>query len=76
MNDGADVVDIGMAVTEEVYFASLYLDVDGGIEVTASHNPIDFKEMELFARSELPISGNSGLKNSGACRSISVCCIP
>ena len=42
---GADVIDIGMVGTEEVYFATSYLEADGGIEVTASHNPIDYNGM-------------------------------
>ena len=62
MAAGADVVDIGMVGTEEVYFASFYLDVDGGIEVTASHNPIDYNGMKLVRRGALPISGDSGLR--------------
>ena len=39
MDAGCDVIDLGMTGTEEVYFAAFHLDVDGGIEVTASHNP-------------------------------------
>jgi phosphomannomutase/phosphomannomutase/phosphoglucomutase len=58
---GAEVLDIGMTGTEEVYFASFYLDVDGGIEVTASHNPIDYNGMKLVGRGAQPISGDSGL---------------
>jgi phosphomannomutase/phosphomannomutase/phosphoglucomutase len=58
---GADVIDIGMVGTEEIYFASFYLDVDGGIEVTASHNPIDYNGMKLVGRGAVPISGDSGL---------------
>lgn len=58
---GADVIDIGMVGTEEIYFASFYLDVDGGIEVTASHNPMDFNGMKLVGKGALPISGDSGL---------------
>lgn len=58
---GADVIDIGMTGTEEVYFASFHLDVDGGIEVTASHNPIDYNGMKLVGRGAVPISGDSGL---------------
>ena len=58
---GGNVVDIGMAGTEEVYFASFYLDVDGGIEVTASHNPIDYNGMKLVGRGAQPISRDSGL---------------
>jgi phosphomannomutase/phosphomannomutase/phosphoglucomutase len=62
MDGGADVIDIGMTGTEEIYFAAFYLDVDGGIEVTASHNPMDFNGMKLVARGALPISGDTGLK--------------
>lgn len=58
---GAEVIDIGMTGTEEVYFASFYLDVDGGIEVTASHNPIDYNGMKLVGHGAQPISGDSGL---------------
>jgi phosphomannomutase/phosphomannomutase/phosphoglucomutase len=62
MDSGCDVVDLGMTGTEEIYFAAFHLDVDGGIEVTASHNPIDFNGMKLVARGAKPISGDSGLK--------------
>lgn len=63
MDGGADVIDIGMTGTEEVYFAAFHLDVDGGIEVTASHNPMDYNGMKLVGRGALPISGDTGLKN-------------
>lgn len=62
MDAGADVIDLGMTGTEEVYFAAFHLDVDGGIEVTASHNPIDFNGMKLVRRGAEPISGDTGLK--------------
>lgn len=62
MDGGADVVDIGMTGTEEVYFAAFHLDVDGGIEVTASHNPMDYNGMKLVLRGAVPISGDTGLK--------------
>src|SRR5713101_7013203 len=42
MDAGSDVLDIGLAGTEEIYFAAFHLDVDGGIEITASHNPLDY----------------------------------
>lgn len=58
---GADVIDIGMVGTEEIYFAAFHLDVDGAIEITASHNPIDYNGMKLVARGAVPISGDSGL---------------
>lgn len=59
---GVDVIDIGMTGTEEIYFSAFHLDVDGGIEVTASHNPIDYNGMKFVGRYALPISGDSGLK--------------
>ncbi|MBU3903142.1 MAG: phosphomannomutase CpsG [Gammaproteobacteria bacterium] len=62
MDGGADVIDIGMVGTEEIYFAAFHLDVDGGIEVTASHNPMDYNGMKLVARGAVPISGDTGLK--------------
>ncbi|WP_338517626.1 phosphomannomutase CpsG [Alteromonas gracilis] len=58
---GADVLDIGMAGTEEIYFATKHLGVDGGIEVTASHNPIDYNGMKLVKADSVPISGDTGL---------------
>jgi len=61
MDAGCDVVDLGMTGTEEVYFAAFHLDVDGGIEVTASHNPIDYNGMKLVRSGARPISGDTGL---------------
>ena len=61
LDSGTDVLDLGMTGTEEIYFASFHLDVDGGIEVTASHNPIDFNGMKLVGRGARPISGDTGL---------------
>lgn len=58
---GADVIDIGMVGTEEIYFATSHLGVDGGIEVTASHNPIDYNGMKLVKKGSAPISGDTGL---------------
>jgi phosphomannomutase len=63
MDGGADVIDIGMTGTEEVYFAAFHLDVDGGIEVTASHNPMDYNGMKLVRRGARPVSGDTGLKD-------------
>ncbi|GGO79496.1 phosphomannomutase [Marinobacterium nitratireducens] len=59
---GVDVIDIGMVGTEEIYFATVHLDVDGGIEVTASHNPIDYNGLKLVREGSRPISGDTGLK--------------
>lgn len=61
MDAGVDVIDIGMTGTEEVYFATFHLGVCGGIEVTASHNPLDYNGMKLVQKGAKPISGDSGL---------------
>jgi phosphomannomutase len=58
---GVDVLDIGMVGTEEIYFATSHLGTDGGIEVTASHNPIDYNGMKLVREGSRPISGDTGL---------------
>jgi phosphomannomutase len=58
---GADVIDIGMVGTEEVYFATSHLQADGGIEVTASHNPIDHNGMKPIREGSRPISSDTGL---------------
>lgn len=58
---GVDVIDIGMVGTEEVYFATTHLNLDGGIEVTASHNPIDYNGLKLVREGSRPISADTGL---------------
>jgi phosphomannomutase len=58
---GADVVDIGMVGTEMVYFAVDELDLEGGIMVTASHNPKEYTGMKIVRRGALPVGGDSGL---------------
>lgn len=63
MDAGVDVIDIGVTGTEEVYFAAFHLDVDGGIEVTASHNPADYNGMKLVRGGARPVSGDSGLRD-------------
>jgi len=62
-DEGIDVLDIGLCGTEEIYFATDYLKVGGGIMVTASHNPIDYNGMKLVKEGSRPISGDSGLKD-------------
>lgn len=59
---GADVFDIGLCGTEEVYFATVHYKMDGGIMVTASHNPMDYNGMKLVRDGSRPISGDSGLE--------------
>ncbi len=58
---GADVSHIGQCGTEEVYFGTFELGADGGICVTASHNPMDYNGMKLVQKGSRPISNDSGL---------------
>jgi len=58
---GADVLDIGLVGTEMVYFAVGSLELEGGIMVTASHNPKEYTGMKLVRRGALPVGGESGL---------------
>lgn len=60
-DSGVNVLDIGLCGTEEVYFATAHLGVDGGIMVTASHNPEDYNGMKLVRKGSRPISGDTGL---------------
>ncbi len=55
MDAGADVIDIGLSGTEEMYFASFFLGVDGGIEVTASHNPANCNGFKFIGPNARPI---------------------
>src|SRR5687767_4862266 len=58
---GADVLDIGLVGTEMVYFAVGELGLDGGIAITASHNPKEYTGMKIVRRGALPVGGESGL---------------
>jgi len=58
---GADVYDIGLSGTEQVYFATFFYELDGGIAVTASHNPKDYNGMKLVGPGSRPISSDNGL---------------
>jgi len=55
------VLDLGLVGTEMVYFAVGELELDGGIEVTASHNPKEYTGMKIVRRGALPVGGESGL---------------
>lgn len=59
---GADVLDIGLCGTEEVYFATSHRNTCGGIMITASHNPKGYNGMKLVSKGSKPISSDSGLK--------------
>jgi len=58
---GVEVMDIGLGGTEMVYFATSHLDADGGIMVTASHNPADYNGLKIVREKARPVSADSGL---------------
>jgi len=62
---GADVLDIGLCGTEQVYFTTFARQLGGGIMVTASHNPAEYNGMKLVRQEARPISGDSGLEEIG-----------
>lgn len=59
---GANVIDIGQCGTEMIYFATAQLKTDGGIMVTASHNPAGYNGMKLVRRDARPVSSTTGLE--------------
>ena len=60
---GVDVIDIGVGGTELVYFATFSRKLDGGIMVTASHNPPDYNGMKFVRAESRPISADNGLQD-------------
>lgn len=62
MDAGVTVLDIGLGGTEMVYFAVADLGADGGIMITASHNPADYNGLKLVREKAKPISADTGLK--------------
>jgi phosphomannomutase len=63
LDSGVDVYDIGLCGTEVVYFATFSEGMDGGVMVTASHNPPDYNGMKFVREQSRPISGDTGLKD-------------
>ena len=62
LNDsGADTIDIGLCGTEMIYFATPYFDADGGIMITASHNPPEYNGMKFVKRDSVPVGYDAGL---------------
>ena len=61
LDGGADVLDLGLVGTEMLYFAVGELELQGGICVTASHNPKQYTGMKIVRRGALPVGGESGL---------------
>jgi phosphomannomutase len=60
-DEGAEVLELGLVGTEMVYFAVGSLGLDGGVMVTASHNPKEYTGMKIVRRGALPVGGESGL---------------
>ncbi|NWF50509.1 MAG: phosphomannomutase [Ignavibacteriaceae bacterium] len=60
-SSGVDVVNIGLCGTEMVYFATPYFDADGGIMITASHNPPEYNGMKFVKKNSVPVGYDSGL---------------
>lgn len=61
VESGVDVIDIGLCGTEMIYFATSFLGTDGGIMITASHNPPEYNGMKFVKKSSVPVSYDSGL---------------
>lgn len=59
---GANVISLDLCGTEEIYFNTVYLEADGGIMITASHNPKHHNGFKLVGRGAEPISGSTGLE--------------
>ena len=60
---GCDVIDIGQCGTEMIYFATAHLKLDGGVMITASHNPKEYNGMKFVRQEARPISGDTGLRD-------------
>jgi phosphomannomutase len=63
IDHGVDVVDIGMVSTDMLYFAVASLGLDGGIIISASHNPREYNGMKLAREKAIPISGDTGIED-------------
>ena len=59
---GCDVMDIGQCGTEMIYFATSHFKMDGGVMITASHNPKEYNGMKFVRQEARPISGDTGLR--------------
>lgn len=62
LNDaGCDVIDLGLCGTEMIYFATPFLNADGGVMITASHNPPEYNGLKFVKRGSVPMGYDSGL---------------
>src|SRR3954468_8998277 len=62
-SQGADVVDYGEIATDMVYFAVARDGHDGGVQITASHNPKQYNGMKMVRREAFPLSGEAGISD-------------
>src|SRR5262244_3959800 len=62
-SQGADVVDYGMIATDMLYFAVARDGHDGGVQITASHNPKQYNGMKMVRTEAFPLSGEEGINN-------------
>lgn len=63
MDAGVDVWDIGLSTTPMVYFATVYLNADASVQITASHNPKEYNGMKISRTGAIPVGGDTGLKD-------------
>lgn len=62
MDAGCDVIDLGLCGTEMIYFGTPFLNADGGVMITASHNPPEYNGLKFVKKGSVPFGYNSGLK--------------
>ncbi len=63
IDSGVDVIDLGLCGTEMIYFATPYFNADGGVMITASHNPPEYNGMKFVKKDSVPAGYNSGLND-------------
>lgn len=63
LDQGVNACDIGLNSTPTMYFATAFYEYDGGIQVSASHNPKEYNGFKMVRRNAIPISGNSGIND-------------
>lgn len=61
IDSGTNVIDIGLCGTEMIYFSTPYFDAEGGIMITASHNPPEYNGMKFVKKDSVPVGYDSGL---------------
>ena len=67
-DSGVDVLDLGQISTDMLYFAAVYYQVDGGITISASHNPAEYNGMKIIRQHGAPLSTATGLLDLPRCR--------